>query len=217
MDRRERRRRARERKKLEERLKREAARPHPVREESLTVPKRFLRSLKKAVSWPRVAWTILAPGVSLLSVYALVHPHVSIEPTISLNPRDPYSTQFTVKNENRVFDAHEIHCVCWPRRMQTGNNIGVLSFTPLPNVQHTIPVLSPGSSSTVDCPAVIGGLGAWSGEVLDAQLEIVVSYNQSMWPFGTVRERNAFTTKRDSQHGVHWVHTTPAEERPILP
>jgi hypothetical protein len=115
MDRRERRRKARERKKLEERLRREAARPHP----ELTPSRRFLRALKTAVSWRRVA-----AGISLLGAYALVRPHVSVEPYISLNPRDPYSTQFTVKNESRVFDLHAIHCVCWPRRTQTSHNIG---------------------------------------------------------------------------------------------
>jgi hypothetical protein len=33
----------------------------------------------------------------------------------------------------------------------------------------------------------------------------------------TVTERNAFTAKRDSQRGVHWVHITPAEEKPFFP
>ena len=215
MDRRERRRRKREREKLEARLKKEEARPHA--EESLTHSRRFLKTLRKAFSGTRVLWTVVAPGLSLLGAYALLHPHVSIEPYVSLNPVDPYSTQFTVKNENRVFEAHAIHCVCWPRRMESGNGFSVISPGLLPNLQHTIPVLGPGSSSTVDCPPVIGGLGRWSGEVLDAELEIVVSYNQSWWPFGTVTERNAFATKRDSQRGVHWVHITPAEEKPLFP
>ena len=30
-------------------------------------------------------------------------------------------------------------------------------------------------------------------------------------------ERNAFTAKRDSQRAVHWVHITPAEEKPLFP
>lgn len=83
--------------------------------------------------------------------------------------------------------------------------------------EDRIPVLGPGSSSTVDCPPVLGGLGRWSGEVLDAELEIVVSYDQSWWPFGIITERNAFTAKRDSQRAVHWVHITPAEEKPLFP
>jgi hypothetical protein len=207
MDRRERRRRKREREKLEKKLKKEASRP---------APGGWFLTLRKALTGPRVLWTIVAPGLSLLGAYALLHPHVSVEPSISLNPVDPYSTQFTVKNENHVFDVRNIHCVCWPRKMASGNGFSVVSPGPLANVQHTIPTLDPGSSSTVDCPSIIGGVGAWSGEVLDAELEIVVSYKQSWWPLG-ITERNAFTAKRDSQRGVHWVHITPAEEKPIFP
>src|SRR2546429_5813537 len=60
----------------------------------------------------------------------------------------------------------------------------------------------------------------WSSDVCSsdlAELEIVVSYDQSWWPFGIITERNAFTAKRDSQRAVHWVHITPAEEKPLFP
>ncbi len=148
--------------------------------------------------------------------YSIARPHVSVEPSFSLSPVNPYLTQFLMKNENLIFDVREVRCVCWPRRMESANNFSVLSLGPLQNVQHTIPVLGPGSSSTVDCPPVIGGVGAWSGEVADAELEIVASYKQSWWPW-SVTERNAFASRRDSQRGVHWVHITPAEEKSLIP
>jgi hypothetical protein len=156
-------------------------------------------------------------GLALISYYAVARPRVSVEPYLSLNPADPYSVQFTVKNENSIFQVYDLHSVCWPRRMDSGNGFSIISPGPLPKIQHTIPELQPGMSATVDCPPVIGGIGSWSGEVLDAELELGVSYEESWWPFGTRFERNAFAAKRDSQHGVHWVHITPDEEKPLIP
>jgi hypothetical protein len=209
MSRHERREKERELKKRKEKLRKEQEK---LRSEASSQSrlKRIGRGILGKTVW------LIGAGLVLLGGYAVARPHVSVEPNLSLNPVDPYTTQFTVRNENSIFEVHAIHCVCWPRRMESGHGFSVLSFAPLPYMQHTIPTLGPGISSTVDCPSAIGGLGRWSGEVEDAELEIVVSYNQSWWPFG-VTERNAFTAKKDSQHGVHWVHITPAEEKPILP
>jgi hypothetical protein len=66
------------------------------------------------------------------------------EPYIPLNPIDPYSTQFVVKNENTIFDTCSVDCVCWPRRMNSGNGLSVVSPGLLPHLNHTIPRLIPG-------------------------------------------------------------------------
>ena len=151
-------------------------------------------------------------AATLIGLYVVFRPHVSVEPQIVLNPVDPYTTQFNVRNENPMFGIYKVNAVCWPRSMQSGNNFSVLSLTPLPNVHHEIPVLDAGASSTVDCPPAIGGLGAWSGAVVDAELELVVSYRQSWWPFSK-EEHFPFAAKRDVQGAVHWVHITPREEK----
>jgi hypothetical protein len=206
MNRTERRKKERELKKQEERLRKQE--------------KRLSEAMPRESRLKRVAGIILGIitfGFALVGYYAVARPHVSIEPSLPLNPFDPYSTQFTLKNENPISSIYDIHCGCWPRRMESGNGFSVISPGPLSNIQHTILLLNPGSSSTVDCPAVLGGIGAWSGEVLSAELELGVSYKQSWWPFGTVTERNSFMAERDSQHGVHWVHITPAEEGSLFP
>jgi hypothetical protein len=201
----ERREKERELRKREENLRKEEER----RKREAPLPSRLKRLGQAAIAV--VTFVFAAVGY-----YAIARPHVSIEPSLSLNPVNPYLTQFLVKNENPIFEVHDVHCVCWPRRMESANNFSVLSFAPLQNVQHTIPELSPGASSTVDCPPVIGGIGAWSGEVADAELEIVASYKQTWWPW-SVTERNAFASRRDSQRGVHWVHITPGEEKSLIP
>ncbi len=66
----------------------------------------------------------------------------------------------------------------------------------MPHLNHQMKILTPGASSTVDCPPVIGGLGTYSGQVLYAELEIEVFYSQSWWPFAQ-SERFPFLSKRD--------------------
>ncbi len=216
MDRRERRRRAREREKLEERLRKEGLRLKTEVRAAASPADRFGLSLKAIFTSAKVIWSSCAVLLTILGGWALMRPGLSIEPYLSLSSGDPYATQFAVKNENSIFEARDINCVCWPRKMESGNGFSVLSFVPLPNMHHEIKLLQPGATSTVDCPAAIGGLGRWSGQVMYAELEILVSYHQSWSPF----ERSArypFASRRDEQGAVHWTHITPQEEKALFP
>jgi hypothetical protein len=100
--------------------------------------------------------------------------------------------------------------------MVSGNGFSVVSPGPLARVDHVIPVLKPGATSTVDCPGVIGGIGSSAGQVIQAELEIDISYQQHLWPF-IENERYPFRAITDVQKAVHWIHITPAEENPIFP
>src|ERR1700739_819546 len=79
--------------------------------------KRGLQAFRNTLSKTKVLVTLVLTGCSLVGGYALLRPHVSVEPSLSLNPVDPYTTQFTLKNENRAFEIHSIESVCWPRNM----------------------------------------------------------------------------------------------------
>jgi hypothetical protein len=157
-------------------------------------------------------WALILAVATLIGAYVVLPPRVSIEPLMALNPVDPYTTQFNLKNENSMFSIYNVNAVCWPRNMESGNGFSVVSPGPLNNVHHEIPFLESGASSTIDCPPVIGGIGRWSGAVVNAELEFVISYRQSWWPF-LQQERHAFASRRDVQGAVHWVHTTPREEK----
>lgn len=216
MNRKERRRRAREKKKLEEKLRREAPQSHIAHAESQQPQSQGGQYFRKTVSRTKVLWGLVLGAITLLGGYALFHPHVSVEPGLLLNPLDPYSTQFTVTNNNEIFDIRTVNCVCWPRKMDSGNGFSVVSPGYLPNVHHLIPLLQSGAQSTVDCPSIIGGIGAWSGQVINAELEIDVSYNQDWWP-RIQRERYAFKAVTASDKSVHWIPITPGEETPLFP
>ena len=200
--RRERRRKRREQRKLREKSKREATR-EIEQEKTLSLPKRVLPFLRRTLLTTKFAWGLFLSIITLAGGYALLHPRISVEPNLLLNPTNPYSTQFTVTNESAMFDVHDADFVCWPRQLRTNHNIGVVSFTPLANVHRLIPRLGPGESSTVDCPAVMGGIGAWTGQVDKAELEIVATYRQDWWPIRTVRY--PFRAITDSGSAVHWV------------
>ena len=175
----------------------------------------LLQTVRRIVVSGRTARAVFALLATVVGVYAIFRPHLSVEPYVSLNPVDPYRTQFTLKNENVMFEVHNIDSVCWPRKMESGNGFSIISPGPLQNVHHMIPSLEAGDSSTVDCPPVIGGIGTYSGQVAYAELEIVVSYRQSGWPFA-VQTRYPFRAVQDVGRAVHWVHITPAEERGLI-
>jgi hypothetical protein len=198
MGRKERREAQRELERLKKRLEKETPK--------VSLARRLLKNV-----WAVVGVAALLLG--LLRTLLAFLPHVSIEPQITLNPVNPYTTQFNIKNET-IFDVHHVNAVCWPRNMASENGFSVVSFGPLPNVHHEIPLLGAGLSSTVDCPPVLGGIGSYSGTVADANLEILVSYRPSWWPFQR-EERYPFATRVDVKGAVHWVHITPYDERPF--
>jgi hypothetical protein len=210
--RRERRRKRREHKRLEQKSKRETLQ-NVEKEKALPPAKRVLPYLRGTFLTTRFAIVVLIGVLSLAGGYALLHPRISVEPSLVLYPRNPYSTQFTVTNESLMFDVHDADFVCWPRQLRTNHNIGIVSFAPLPNLHHVVPRLGPGDSSTVDCPPVMGGIGAWTGQVDEAELEIVATYRQDWWPKRSARY--PFKAIKDSNSAVHWIHTTPAEESPF--
>jgi hypothetical protein len=176
----------------------------------------FLSLLKK---WAKSGWfwlsTLLGLG-ALVITYATLRVNLSVEPTLTLNPVDPYKTQFTIKDENAIVGVHDIDSVCWPRVMESGNGFSVRSLGPLNKIHHLTSRLEPGGSDTIDCPPVIGGIGTYSGQVTYADLEIVVSFTQEWWRCRRTA-RYAFRTMKDSDNTVHWLHITPDEEKPIIP
>jgi hypothetical protein len=159
---------------------------------------------------------VLGVLTGLVASYVVFKPHVSVEPLMSLDPVNPYTTQFNIKNENPLLEIHDVNAVCWPRRMESGNGFSVVSLGPLVNVHREMASLAAGASGTVDCPPVMGGIGRWSGQVADAELIINVSYKQSFW-FKRVEELFPFGSRRDVQGAVHWVHITGSDLKPILP
>jgi hypothetical protein len=215
MDRRERRRRARERKKMEETLRKES-RPR-TEDKPATARLRWMRVFQKTVLGTKALWGIIIGLLTLAGGYALFYPHVSVEPGIVLNPVEPFSTAFTIKNENGLLAVKKLDAICWTQSVTTANHIRIIAPGQFQHVQQSIPLLEPLAPSTIGCPAVMGGLGSYAGAIQEAHIEILLSYRQDWWPW-IRKERYPFKSVVDSQGGVHWIHITAAEEKiPPLP
>lgn len=209
MDRKERRRRARELKKKEDKLKKEGPRPHTEHNESIprrTSARAYLARLTSRTR--KLLWALAGAALALVGAYPSIRPHISVEPNTVLNPGDPFSTQFSVTNENLIFDTKDLQPSCRTIDVVTSHNVGMFGLPPRPS--PPIPRLGPREKTTVTCPPWIGGLGAGAGNVLVAYIEIDISYRQNGWPLEE-QERFPLRGVRDSQSGVHWTHITPEQ------
>ncbi len=70
-------------------------------------------------------------------------------------------------------------------------------------------MLDAGASSTVDCPSVIGGIGAWSAAVMNANLD---EWSLIGNPGGHFRDKNAFHLSRDVMFTELSIGFTPYEK-----
>jgi len=126
MDRRERRRRKRLEAKLKEKLSvKESSPPHIEHKESPTRLKRILQVFQKTVSGTKLLWSLVGAVLALLAGFALFRPQVSLDPDILLNPGDPFSTEFSVTNRNRIFTAKDLRPACYTIFVETSNNVEI--------------------------------------------------------------------------------------------
>jgi hypothetical protein len=181
MERRERRR----KKRLEARFRKEIIVTEPSKAAAAPSmvpppPRRGLEAFRKTVSGTKALWGVIAAVLALIGYYALSHPNVSVDPDRSLNPGDPFSILFSVKNESSVFDVRSVHPACYTIHVLTDHNFGMNGLPPRP--APTIPVIEPLQKTTIGCPPWASGFGAGAGNVVTAFIEIDVSYRQDLWP-----------------------------------
>ena len=166
---------------------------------------------------PLLRTTFLTANNVLRSVAALLglaagwfffHPQVSLHPEQTMNPGNPFTTQFTVTNEGN-FEVHEVTAICLIGEVKTANNIEGRGFS-FPPVNKYIPRLKRKQPSTVECPAALSELGEDAGNVVSADILMAVFYYQAWWP-GRQNENYRFEGKVDSQGIVHWIPRTVSE------
>jgi len=207
MDRRERRRRERERKKMEVKLREETSQPHKD-DKGGVLQSRAKSYFGKTISGTKLVKGLFFSGLALASGYALFHPHVSVEPGILLNPGDPFSTQFTVTNDNRILGVQNLRSSCSTVFVETDHNIRLVGLPARPS--DVIPRLGPQEQTTIDCPSWVSGFGGGVRNVVKSYIAIRVSYIQDWWPLSK-NQVFPFKGATDSQKSVHWTHRTPSD------
>jgi hypothetical protein len=180
--------------------------PSPIataRGESKGLLARAREYLRRATPNAKLVKGFLVTVLAFLSGYALLRPNLSVEPGIQLDPTDPFSTQFEIRNQNRFLAIHDISLKC---------SI-ILAVTPILVVSnqvnewpHAIPEIEANKSSTVPCQRNWGGFGL----VKVAAIEIEISSRPDWWPFH-VDNKFPFLGVRDAQDVLHWTHRTESE------
>jgi hypothetical protein len=184
-----------------------ASQPQIEQKESPRRPSWARQYFDQAISRTVPLASLVVTGLAFLGVYPFL-PHVSVDPGLLLNPGDPFTTRFDVKNDNPIFSVTDFHPSCYTIHVITDHNVGMEGLPPRP--APTIPLIEPLAQTTIDCPPWVGGLGAGAGNILTAFIEIDVSYNQNWWPL-VKSQRFPFKGVVDSQKGVHWTHITTSE------
>jgi hypothetical protein len=214
MDRKERRRRERERKKIEENLRKETSRPDDGNTKRPTRLRRLSQFFPKTISGTKLLWRLFAAGLTITAGYALFHPHISLEPGIVLNPGDQLTTQFDAVNDSPIFNINNLKPSCYTLLVETTNRVTQRGLPGLPS--PTVPVLGPKDRTTIVCRPWVGGLGAGAGNVTTAYIVMAVSYEQDWWPF-SINQRFPLKGVIDSQNHVFWTHITASELRNMSP
>jgi hypothetical protein len=194
MDRKERRWRERERKKIEEKLKKGALPQNDLQKsagQELPPTKRYF-GLSISKTWASIGG--LSTLVGLLLAYLTFRPDISIEPYKLLDPANAFSEQFTVQN-NSVYALYDVRATCNIDSMKAG----AATFD---NVGGAIGViadrLSPKESTTVDCRSEIYGIN-------QVEITIGLTFKPSYWPADKNLGRR-FKGKKDSHGEIEWVH-----------
>jgi hypothetical protein len=185
----------------------ETSQVHIDHKESLP-QSRARQYFEQTISRTKLLVGLVVTGLAFLGGYQLLRPHISVDPGLLLNPGDPFTTRFDVKNENAILSVFDLNPSCHTIYVMTDHNVGLegLPARPAP----TIPLIEPVEQTTIDCPSWVGGLGAGTGNILTAFIEIDVSYRQRWRPFA-ISQRFPFKGAVDFQKGVHWTHITPSE------
>ena len=182
----------------------EPSQPHKEHKESLPPIRQGILFFDRTLSGTKVVLGLVGAVLALIAYYGVFHPHVSVEPTFSVTPTDPFSTRFEIKNDNTIFNAKNIIPTCYTIFAETAFHFRMTSMPP--RRASTIPVLEHESKTTIDCPPWVEGLS----NVTTAYIDIDVTYQQDWW----IKEKTQrFPLKGviDSQQIVHWTHITLSE------
>lgn len=179
-------------------------------------PSPIQRGASRVVKFLGRLWSLILVALALVGYYAVVKPHVSVDPQVTLNPVDPFTTEFVVTNDSSAFSIRQLEFTCWSPSTKTSHNIQI--WSPVAQEKRTgiIQDIGPKEKGTIECPSLTGGIGTFLGDVTSSQLVIIFSYKQNFWPFKQ-EERHPFKAERDSQGGQRWFPVTPDQEENSSP
>lgn len=189
MDRRERRRRQRQVKRMEEKIGKEVAQ---VRKEQRA---KGYFGIGVSRAWELIVGASVVIG--LVVAYFVFRPDVGIEPYAQLNPREAFSTEFRISN-NGLLAIHNLTSECVLKDLEDSLHNRFTSSS-IGTTRGSIAVLESKKSTTIRCP-----VAAPSAIVAKAEIAFTVSFRPDLWPFLLVQDHSFIGTK-DSEGVIHWL------------
>jgi hypothetical protein len=164
-------------------------------------------------------WRLVAFGVALalgtmaaIGWFGQFWPTVSIEPSSPLDPFDPYSTTFYIKNEN-LLPMQNTETACVASVYETKE----LRFIETPNglsgFREAIPWLQRGERYPFRCyqnytpagdPVEYLGSEVFSRQLVQAETQIQVTYKIRFVPFLRFQQRRRFVAAADLNGSFSW-------------
>jgi hypothetical protein len=152
----------------------------------------------------------LIVGISVVlgiaAAFFALSPHVSVLPLSSLNPSDPFATAFSITNDGPL-SIHNVTFTCLLRDVRYPESHSFISNTSVDSEHRTaINIIGARERSTVSC-----ALPITSGQpVLNADMDIVVEYRPSFWPW-RIEQKFRFKTERATDKLLHWFPRADSE------
>jgi hypothetical protein len=185
----------------------------------------------------RIAPTKLISGflmlLALVGGYAVLRPNVTVEPEEEFNPNDPFSTRFTIKNENLIMSLNDVFFSCKVTASRMHNNRWQVERPVFLAPPRTVPALAPLERTTIDScnfsvsaakNADVGKVyvearnfndsPAKSSDVEEIYVETEIGYKVGWHLYG--HQEHSLKGIIDSSGKLHWSHIAEAELRDAL-
>ncbi len=139
-----------------------------------------------------------------LSAAILQHlPRISVIPSSSLDPSNPFATPFTVSNDGYL-DVYNATIVCNLKYVKDANENTVVGPFPVYGQTTLARDLAPGFPVTVPCNFPSRGAAVlFEAPIATAKISISVQFRPAFLPWRRSRAYNFFMA-RDNQGQIHW-------------
>jgi hypothetical protein len=166
------------------------------------------------ISWRylRATWKVFAFVViviaTVLGLYEVLLPRLSVSQIEPLNPSDPFTARLTIRNSG-YFSVYNVEVKCVEHDVTTERRATMRGFTIIPGSDRSFAEIAPDQSATVYCP--VSGVFAFESPVKKADMEFIFDYRPE-YLFWRRTSRFRFVTVRTSDGTLRWIEQPPLQK-----
>lgn len=153
-------------------------------------------------------FAVLLGFLAIVTAYYTFAFKISITPSGSLNPSDPFATPFVIQNDSLLWitNIKPYHCIL--RKVSTVNN-EIFTNGNIIMELPSIPILESNEKTTILLP--FRSVISLSSPINFADVEIVVSYYPAFIFFYKKEKRVHFVTAQSTDRTLQWVSKAMSE------